>query len=59
MVVAIKENMKIRIYTDLTKLNLAVKREIHPMVTVEGSLSHIRGNVFSKLILVQAFARYF
>ena len=46
MVVAMKENMKIKIYTDLTKLNLAVKREIHPMVTVELSLSRIRGNFF-------------
>ena len=49
MVIAKKGNGKIRICTDLTKLNAAVKREIHPMATVEGSLSKIKGNIFSKL----------
>ena len=49
MVIAKKGNGKIRICTDLTKLNAAVKREIHPMATVEGSLGKIKGNIFSKL----------
>ena len=51
MVIAKKGNGKIRISTDLTKLNASVKREIHPMETVEvrGSLSKIKGNIFSKL----------
>ena len=34
MVIAMKGNGKIRICTDMTKLNLAVKREVHPMATV-------------------------
>ena len=49
MVIAMKENEKIRICTDMTKLNLAVKREVHPMDTVEGSLSRIKGTIFNKL----------
>ena len=42
-------NIKIRICSDMTRLNKAVKREIHPMATVEGSLAQVKGNVFSKL----------
>ena len=42
MVIALKGNGKIIIFTDMTKLNLADKREVHPMVTVEGSLSKIK-----------------
>ena len=49
MVVAMKGNGKIRICSDMTRLNKAVKREIHPMATVEGSLAQVKGNVFSKL----------
>ena len=49
MVIAMKGNGKIRICTDMTILNLAVKREVHPMATVEGSLSRIKGTIFSKL----------
>ena len=32
----------------MKKLNLSVKRE-HPMATVKGSLSRIKGTIFSKL----------
>ena len=49
MVIAMKGNGKIRICTDMTKLNLAVKIEVHPMAIVEGSLSRIKGTMFSKL----------
>ena len=49
MVIAMKGNGKIRICTDMKKLNLAVKREVHPMTAVEGSLSRIKGIIFSKL----------
>ena len=49
LVIAMKANGKIRICTDMTKLNKAVKREIHPMATVEASLAKIKGNIFSKL----------
>ena len=49
MVIAMKGNGKIRIFTDMTKLNLADKREMHPMAIVERSLSRIKGTIFSKL----------
>ena len=49
MVVAIKGNGKIRICTDMTKFNKAVKREVYPMATVESSLAKIKGKIFSKL----------
>ena len=49
LVIAMKANGKIRICTDMTKLNKAVKREIHPMATVEASLAKIKGKIFSKL----------
>ena len=49
MVVAAKSNGKIRICSDLTKLNKSVQRELYPMATVETSLSKIRGNYFSKI----------
>ena len=49
LVIDMKANGKIRIFTDVTKLNKAVKREIHPMATVEASLAKIKGKIFSKL----------
>ena len=49
MVTAMKGNGKIRIYTDMTNLNLSVKREVHPMATVAVSLSRIKGPIFRKL----------
>ena len=49
MVVAAKSNRKIRICSDLTKLNKSVQRELYPMATMETSLSKIRGNYFSKI----------
>ena len=39
MVVAMKSHGKIRICSDMTKLNEAVKRELYPMATVEVSLA--------------------
>ena len=45
-----KSSGKVRLCVDLTGLNAAVKREIHPMATVEESLSKLGdGSVFSKL----------
>ena len=45
-----KPNGKDRICVDLTQLNKAVKREIHPMPSVDESLSKLgQGKVFSKL----------
>ena len=50
MVVVPKKGGKVRICTDFTKLNAAVRREIHPMATVDHSLCQLSGNsVFSKL----------
>ena len=49
LVIAMKANGKIRICTDMTKLNKAVKREIHPIFTVEASLAKIKGKLFRKL----------
>ena len=33
----------------MTKLNKAVKREIHPKATVEASLAKVKETIFSKL----------
>ncbi|CAB4011562.1 Transposon Ty3-I Gag-Pol poly [Paramuricea clavata] len=50
MVCVPKPNGKVRICVDLTQLNKAVKREIHPMPSVDESLSKLgQGKVFSKL----------
>ena len=50
MVCVPKPNDKVRICVDLTQLNKAVKREIHPMPSVDESLSKLgQGKVFSKL----------
>ena len=38
-----------RICSDMTRLNKAVRREIHPMATVETSLAIITGKIFIKL----------
>ena len=48
MVVAMKSQGRIRICSDMPKLNEAVKRELYPMATVEISLANIHGNIFSK-----------
>lgn len=45
-----KASGAVRLCVDLTGLNAAVKREIHPMATVEESLSKLgKSSVFSKL----------
>ena len=50
MVVAPRKNGKVRICVDLTKLNESVRREKHPLPTVEHTLSKLSGaKVFSKL----------
>ena len=49
MIVAMKANGKVRICSDMTILNKAVRREIHPMATVETSIAKISGKIFSKL----------
>ena len=50
MVVVPKRQGKVRICTDFTKLNQAVRREVHPMATVDHSLGKLsEGRVFSKL----------
>ena len=49
MVVAMKANGKVSICSDMTRLNKAMRREIHPMATVETSLAIISGKIFSKL----------
>lgn len=50
MVVAPKTNGTVRICSDLTKLNEAVKRERHILPSVEHTLGQLEGaQVFSKL----------
>ena len=49
MVVAMMANGKVRICSDMTRLNKAVRREINPMTTVETSLAKISCKIFSKL----------
>ena len=50
MVCVPKANGKVRICVDLTPLNKAVQREIHPMATVDENLAKVKGSqVFSKL----------
>ena len=50
MVIAPKANGKIRICVDLTPLNKAVKREVHPMASVDENLAKLQGSsVFTKL----------
>ena len=50
MVVAPKKNGKVRICVDLTVLNKAVRREVHPMASVDDNLAKLRGGkVFTKL----------
>ena len=58
MVVATKSNGKIRIFSDLTKLNNSVQREVYPMVTVERSLSKIKDTFFSKIDANTGFGRF-
>lgn len=50
MVVARKPNGSVRLCVDLTKLNRSVRREKHPLPTVEHTLGQIsKAKVFSKL----------
>ena len=50
MVCVPKANGKVQICVDLTLLNKAVQREIHPMATVDENLAKVKGSqVFSKL----------
>ena len=50
MVVVTKPNGKVHICVDYTQLNKAVKRQIHPMHSVDESLSQLAGSkIFSKL----------
>ena len=50
MVIAPKANGKIRICVDLTPLNKAVMREVHPMASVDENLAKLQGSsVFTKL----------
>ena len=50
MVVVNKKDGDVRICTDYTKLNKAVKRKIYTMATVENSLARLDGGrIFSKL----------
>ena len=50
MVVVPKPSGEIRVCVDLTPLNKAVKREIHPMATVDDNLAKICGSkIFTKL----------
>lgn len=50
MVVVPKRNGDVRVCVDLTNLNKAVKREVHPMASVDENLAKIRGSrLFSKL----------
>ncbi len=50
MVAVPKSNGTVRICVDLTTLNRAVKREVHPMASVDESLAQLAGSsIFSKL----------
>ena len=50
LVVVPKSNGRVRICVDLTHLNKAVKREIHPMSSVDESLAKLgQASMFSKL----------
>ena len=50
MVITPKRNGDVRICVDLTNLNKAVKREVHPMATVEENLAKVENSkIFSKL----------
>ena len=50
MVVVPKPNGKVRICVDLTQLNKAVRREVHPMKSVDENLAMLgNASVFSKL----------
>lgn len=50
IVVVPKKNGKIRVCIDFTRLNEAVKRELHPLPTTEETLSELgKAKVFSKL----------
>lgn len=50
IVVVPKASGDVRMCVDLTRLNQAVKRELYPMPTVEGTLGKIsEGNIYSKL----------
>ena len=50
MVPVLKPDSRVRICVDLTKLNQALRREIHPMVSVDESLAKLwKSKFFTKL----------
>ena len=50
IVPVLKPNGKVRVCVDLTELNQAVAREVHPMKDVEENLAKLQGSViYSKL----------
>ena len=50
LVVVPKPSGKVRLCVDLTRLNTAVRREVHPMTSVDESLAKLGGStIFSKL----------
>ena len=56
IVIVPKANGKVRLCVDLTKLNLSVKREIHPLPSVKNTLGKLgNSKVFSKLDANSAF----
>ena len=56
IVIVPKPNGKVRLCVDLTKLNLSVKREIHPLPSVDHILGKLgNSKVFSKLDANSAF----
>ena len=56
MVVVPKQNGQVRICVDLTKLNANIKREVHPLPSVEFTLGKLgNSKVFSKLDANSAF----
>ena len=56
MVIVPKPNGKVRLCVDLTKLNLSVKREIHPLPSIDHILGKLgNSKIFSKLDANSAF----
>ena len=50
VVPVLKPNWKVRVCIDLTELNRAVAREVHPMKDVDENLAKLQGSViYSKL----------
>ena len=56
MVVTPKASGQVRICMDLTKLNQSIKREVHPLASVDFTLGKLGGSkVFSKIDANSAF----